>query len=231
MIVNPDNGLVYGVASRNYNLVSHEESVGRMLDVCKTSPFGEPDVDVNFFQGGRKMEAKFTFPWTKNIDRKVGDIVNPTATIRNSYDFVWMWNLIFGATNLRCLNGMVSWREFFHYEKKHTLSLDPEAIRTITMQGLSNFGDQVEVWKHWTTRITQVDEYEKIMNKLDFGQRDTEALENTVEVSSGVMLDDIKVRTLTYWAFWCIVTQFITHQVGSGLKRVLLNTQASRAFY
>lgn len=232
MLVNTDNGLVYGCASKDYKVTLHEDSIGRVLDACNKAGFPEPDTDVFFYQEGRKMEARFTFPWDFDVsNKKVGDIINPMAILRNSYDFVWQLYLSFFAKRLACLNGMTTSKEFFHYEKKHTNQIDMDQLNNTITKGLINFGDQIEVWKHWETRITQVNEYENVMGVLDLCNRDQEILADTVEVSSGVMLDDIKVRSLTYWAFFMILTQFITHKVASGLRRADLNNKLSRVMY
>ena len=47
-------------------------------------------------------------------------------------------------------------------------------------------------------------------------------IHEVVETSSGVMLDDLKTRTLIYWAFFNIVMQYISHRVESiNIKAIL----------
>jgi len=229
-IVNPETGDTYAIVSPNYKLLTHENAIETVMEVVDQSPeFGKFDISANFLKDGSRMETKITFPDVE-YDIGGGDLINPTIVIKNSYDTGWNYDVRFGAFRLVCSNGLVIGEQFAHYVKRHTQSLNPQDVQRILIEGMQSFSEQIELWKTWMDRVTTSSEYEYIMDELDFSKKETNEIHNKVEISSDIMLDDIKIKSIEYWIFYNLITQFITHNVKSPLRRVVLENNVRKAF-
>ena len=218
------------IVSPGYQLVKHEDAIETVIQAIDKSPeFGKYDIETDIFGGGGKMKTKITFPDVKyNIGK--GDPINPTIDIKNSYDTGWQYEVRFGAFRLICSNGLVIGKSFAFYVKKHTQSLDQEAVQQILIKGMEEFSEQTGIWKKWADRVTTSSEYEYAMKELDLTKKEQEAVHEQVEISSNLMLDDMKTKSLSYWVFFNILSQYITHHVTSPIRKAKLESRARKIF-
>lgn len=227
-IINAETGEAISVVSDHYKLVRHEEVMGRVLEKVPDN-FGQFSTKTWFSDNGGRMRSTLTFPERPYKIRK-GDIINPTIEIINSYDTGWQASVIFGALRLVCTNGLTVGEEFFRFKRRHTQGLDlPHLVEGLT-EGMERFDYQVRRWKEWDKQATSPAEYEGVIKTMNLGERAVEEIEREVEISSGLMLDDIKLRTLSFWLFFNIFAQYITHRVRSQVKQVELQARMRRAF-
>lgn len=229
-IVDRNNGEVFAVTSESYKLLKYEDIIGVIDGVIKRHPeYGDPIKKVQTINGGAKLSVDWTFP---EVEYKIteGDIVHPSIHGLSSYDTSTLLSVLFGAFRIFCSNGLVIGDKFVHYKKKHTQIFNLQAIENAISTGMENFSNQVNLWKTWADKYTTSSEYEHVMSTMKFNKAETEEIHEVVEKSSGIGLDEIKTRTLTYWIFYNILTQYITHKVKSKLRKFQLNEQLRKVF-
>jgi len=229
-IVNADNGQVFAVATKRYNLIRHEQA----LDIAETAiaknpEFGQPEPDIRLLDDGARLWATYRFPQTE-YDIGGGDKVNPTIELMNSYDLGWSFSLRFGAYRLVCSNGLVVGKTFVWYKHRHTRGLELERIQQILCQGMEKYSEQVELWRSWLDKVTTSVDYERVIEGIGFNGKEKEALHEEVEISSDIKLDDLRLKTLSYWMFYNLVAQYVTHKVFNQIRRANMMARMSRLF-
>lgn len=227
-IINPDTGRVYSVVSDIYKFVSHEEAISRVLDVVNDNPeFGTPEVHINLYQDGCKMQTRIRFPEKEfkitTLPNGIPDTINPEIWVRNSYDFKWLLGVDFGGNRQVCTNGMRAFSTLASYYAKHVTGLNLEEMSRVIHRGVANYVEQIELWRKWSNRLTQPEDYIVKMDMMRLPEAHMDNIHNEVEKSSGLMLSDLKLKTLSYWNFYNIVTQYVEHKM-SGMAQA--NAQA-----
>ena len=229
-LVDADTGNVFAVVSKGYKLIRHEEALDIVSNTLKKNPeFGQPDPEIRMMDAGAKMWTTFTFPDTE-YDISGGDLVHPTIEVMNSYDTGWSFSVRFGAFRLVCSNGLVVGKAFAWYKHKHTKDLNPVEVEKILCAGMEQYSEQVELWRKWVDKITMPDEYERVVEGLGLNKTEMEQLEQEVEQSSDIELNDLGIKTLRYWIFYNIVTALITHGIRNSVRRANLMMRAGRLF-
>lgn len=230
-IVNPDSGEVYAIASKQYKIVKHEEILETVMQSVEENPeYGVPESKIWLSDNGAKMRATLKFSELE-FPIQNGDLINPTIDIFNSYDGSWALKVLFGAFRLICSNGLTVGETFMMYKRKHlSEGINKERIKQMLMGSLEKYSFQMELWKSWTDKVTTISDYEEVMTALPFSERDKEAIEEEVEVSSDIRMDDIKTKTLTYWLFYNILCQYVTHKIGSEIKRANIQNAMKKYF-
>uniref|UniRef100_A0A6M3MED0 DUF932 domain-containing protein n=1 Tax=viral metagenome TaxID=1070528 RepID=A0A6M3MED0_9ZZZZ len=232
-IVNPESKEIYAIASNQYKIVKHEEILETVEHAIAENPeYGNYESSVWLSDNGAKMHANLRFSDIKfPVSKSKGDLVNPTIDIFNSYDGSWSLKVVFGAFRLVCSNGLTVGETFMMYKRKHfSEGIDQERIKQMLMGSLEQFSFQTELWKSWADRITTSQEYENVMEALPISEKDREAIGEEVEVSSDIRMDAIKTKTLTFWLFYNILCQYLTHKVTSEIKRANIQN-AMRNFF
>jgi hypothetical protein len=230
-ITNPDNDHLYTVASDKYHVTRHEDLLITVEEAIAENPeFGHFKRSISFTNDGARMRAKYRFPDVEfPLDHS--DVINPTVEVYNSYDLSWSRRVLFGAFRLVCSNGLVIGKTFMNYRRKHSyLDQDNREIKSLLMSGMELFSEQTELWKSWVDKVTTPEQYERVMTGLDFSNRQMEEVEREVEVSSNIILEDVKRRSLSYWVFFNILSQYITHRVKSENRRVSLENHMRKYF-
>jgi hypothetical protein len=229
-IVNPETGDTFSIVSQNYKLLKHEEALEVVLEaVDKNEEFGRYEVNTELLKNGSRMVTEIVFP-DVDFDVGNGDLVNPKIDIKNSYDTGWQYEVHFAALRQICANGLTMGEQFAFYIKRHTQALNTEIVQQILIKGMQEFSKQTDLWKTWMDRNTTSLDYEQAMKTLDLSKRDTEAIHREVEIASDVMLDDIRIKTLKYWYFYNIITQYITHNINSRIRQENLRSILRRTF-
>lgn len=229
-IVDRNNGNVFGITTEAYKLIKYEDLINVVDNIVLNHPeYGDPVKKVETISEGAKLTSEWTFPEVSYQITK-GDIVHPSIHVNTSYDSSTLLSVLFGAFRIVCSNGLVIGDQFANYKKKHTQVFNLEGIKNAISIGMDNFSDQVNLWKTWVDKNTTSTEYEYVMNTMKFNKAETEEIHSVVEKNSGVTLTDIKTKTLTYWIFYNILTQYITHKVQSKLRKFQLNEQLRKVF-
>jgi len=219
-MVNPDSDHMYSIVSDRYKTVHYKDSLEMVEDALQSnSEYGKYERHVDFMNDGGRMLAKYRLTDHAIPVGSNDDLINPEVIVRRSYDTTWGFVLLFGAFRFVCSNGLVVGQKIVDYKHKHTLGLDQNVLLESLKGGMDRFMKEVERWNTWLDKVTTPDDYERVMKTMDFGERHNEALEREVEVSSNITLNDVRTKTLNYWNFFNVLSQYITHQVPSPLRK------------
>lgn len=230
-IINPKTNHLYAIASDKYSLVKHEDILTSVEEAITENPeFGSFERDVRLGWDGARMRTIYRFP---EVEFPINnhDVVNPTIEVHNSYDLSWSKKVLFGAFRLVCSNGLIIGKILMHFQRKHT-HLDPgnEAMKRLLLNGMELFSEQTDLWKTWVDKVTTLEEYETVMNGLDLRKKELEEVHEEVEASSNIMLGDVKRKSLTFWVFYNILCQYITHKIPNEHRRLLLQNEMRKYF-
>lgn len=232
-ITNEEGSYLYTIVSNQYKLIQHEDIL-TMVGECinENIEYGKYTEEQSFTHFGGRMRAQFKFPEAEVEITHNGkpDTVNPQIEVFNSYDTSWKFQLLFGAFRLICSNGLVIGEKVLHLQKRHieSLSLDREVIKAVLIQYMRTFSEQKEIWKNWVDRtISQAEAKEIVEKRLNFGKTGIEEISSEIELSSG---QSIESKVISYWIFYNILCQYITHKVNSINKQKLLYEQMRKIF-
>ena len=103
-IIREDTGEVISCMTNEYNLIKNEQ----VIDIASPimNKYDAELKEVRTFSEGARSQWTWNFP-NSTVDIGGGDFVNPTVTIRNSYDGSLEASATAGAFRLVCSNGMV----------------------------------------------------------------------------------------------------------------------------
>jgi len=224
----------FKIVTDRYQVIPYQQTLSLVEEALNYCPeFGTPVRKIDLLDDGGKMRVQYQFPDVK-VDIGQGDMVNPTLDIHTSYDTGWSWWMDMGAYRWVCSNGMFVGKRVCFFKHKHTTGLNPQIICNKLKGSLDRFSDEMDVWKKWADRLLTPTEYEQTLGAMStnggFGKKAVEAIGEEVEAGSGVRVNDPKCRTLTVFLFWNIVTQFITHQLGSVQRKAEMSARARDAF-
>jgi len=219
-LVNPENNQTYSIVSRGYKLTRHEEVWEPIVNalVQAEHEFGKIHIDTQFPDDGAKMWTIVRFP-NIQYEIKKGDLINPTLEFFNSYDLSWSIRSLFNAFRLLCLNGMKTIEKLFQFRKTHSQFYHSSDVVDMVRSSFRGYEKQALEWHKWTEIPVLPKIYENVMENLNLSGRRLDEIGNTVEVSSGLKLDDIKTLSLPMWDFYNILCQYFTHQVDNPVRR------------
>jgi len=117
-IVREDTEEVISCMTNEYNLIKNEQ----IIDIANPimDKFGAELKEVASFSNGAKSQWTWNFP-ESTVDIGDGDMVNPTVTIKNSYDGSLEASATSGAFRLVCSNGLVIGVVFGNHSVKHSI--------------------------------------------------------------------------------------------------------------
>jgi hypothetical protein len=175
------------------------------------------------------MKASYIF---EDVEVDVGphDRLHPKIDFYNSYDLGWSRAMNFGAYRLVCKNGLTIGEKVFSMREKHVTLFNREEVKNNILMAMGKFSDEKRIWNDWTDRVVRPEEYNHVMETLPLTKTDLTAIGEEVEVSSDLILEDIRTKTLTMWLFYNILAQYITHRIQSENRRYQLENAARRAF-
>lgn len=242
-IANPETGKTYSVVSNRYELLRHEDAVEAVEQVLAEINMTDYERTVKLTDDG-VMIAEWDFPKTEH-EVQVGDVVSPTLKTVNSYNTSISFQAYFAGKRLVCSNGMTKADKLASYTKKHTKSLDLEAMKKVLIEGSDRFKEQVENWSQWVNvQINQnlLEEIQAVFGKREF----VNEVMDLKEISSGQSINDIaefKVdeedkdrltlnpgAVMSAWVAYNIATQFISHHVKCQKKALRMNEKLGAAF-
>jgi hypothetical protein len=232
-LIDQNNGNILAVISKYYTPIKHET----LLDITRESlvkhhqEFGKWSEDVQTFHNGARMLARFRFD---EIDHTVGgDLLHPEIILHSSYDMSKTVEYNFGAFRLVCENGLTIGELLMVAKERHMGNIESKVqslVNNVLKDALDRYSERIQLWQQWVERITTPNDYERVMSQLDLGKRAQEEINQTVEISSNLTMEDIKLKTLSYWLFFNIICQYVTHRVASLNRRIELEARVRNAF-
>lgn len=199
-----------------------EQSIGKLTD------YGKILICPHTYLEGARMRIGIKFPDMMH-EIKVVDSIFPKVDIFTSYDLSTKLKGQFGAFQLKCTNGMGVWKTFKKFAKRHLQNLFLNELGTNISEGLSIFGEQVDVWKSWASLKIEKEFYETIWEELPFSAAERVRIEALPEIGTGLLLSHaVKSNDLNLWSLNSILTQWSTHNVKSELRRIELEPTIAR---
>jgi len=222
-IVDQNNNYLFNVCTEIYKPVYHELVIWQVEQAALAVPeFGPPVIQFNLLANGGKIKVNARFPEVEH-EISTGDIVNPTSDIFSSYDLGWKYKAMFGAYRLVCSNGMTVGEVFDSFKKRHLVGLDPDELTNMLMTGMPKFSEQTGLWKLMAEKKVPQLMYDSVMEDLKFSEGEIQKIEAVKEARSGLLLPDaLKQKDLNMWDLNSVLTQYVTHNVASELRKIEL---------
>ena len=212
----------YGIISKEYHVVTHEEAIASLIDVLPEFPeYGEPEIKTKFIGNGAKMRVVIDFPEAPTITVAKNDPVRVRITGQNSYDLQWEYSVGVEGYVQVCSNGMMGWEALEKYNKKHNSTLMLDQSRFVLGNAMQAFSEQTEIWKLWSTQKLPVATFQHVIDGLPFGERHTEKLMELPIIQKKDTLKNLGTKgKATLWDVNLAATQFLTHEVESEKVKV-----------
>lgn len=219
-IVDQDTGKLFSIVSQDYKLVRHEQAIDQIEEaIHKTPGFGEYKVTTEFYNDGGRMRRKYVFSEI-SVSIEGNDRVNPEIQLFNSYDTTWPFIVLLGAFRLVCTNGLVVGEKFLHFRKRHVFDFDQIRLNEQVSTALKRFELQTEEWKKWTNRLLTVAVYNQVIAAMKFGKKAAGEIEERAFQEADGYDDYNDFPVIKLWAFFNILTWYITHRTVSLNHRV-----------
>jgi hypothetical protein len=218
-IVNPETGKVFSVVSTGYKLIRHEDAADRLENILNEHPeFGKYSTKTEIYNEGARLRRTYCF-YQRGVEIDKGDLVNPELHLSNSYDRSWPFTVLLGAFRLICNNGLVVGIKFIHLKKRHAHNFDQIDIENQVSKALERFYLQAGQWSKWSELQLPEKTYDKVMKTMKFGQDAMKQINQRIETESEGYRDD-GLPILSLWAFYNVLTWYITHRAVSLNHRV-----------
>jgi len=229
---------IFNICSEMYGLRLHETVVYKIMEVCDgmKKDFGDPRYNITMIVGGARMKFEVTFPDVKYEIRK-GDIVWPRIYTLNSYDLGWKLTHRAGIWREICSNGAIIGEIWQTFKKRHIASLDLELLVGDLRDSFDKFKLDTIEWKRWTERKVSEKEYELFWERFIsgkppvFNKTERPKVEALPEQGTSQRLADfLRKDELTLWDLHNVVTQYITHEFTSEIRRTEVEPVVGRIF-
>ena len=218
-IVDANTGKVFSIVSNDYRIITHEQAIEQVQSIIeKTEDLGGYDLKVRFYNDGGRMRCTFTFPRiAAEIQR--GDIVNLQLHLSNSYDVTWPFTVVLGALRLVCTNGLVVGKKILHIKKRHVYELDDLNIEETITFATDLFQKQSGEWKDLDNIPLEPAVYGQVMEAMQFGKQATEEIVDQIS-QEATGYDEHDFPLMSLWAFYNVITWYLTHRAVSLNHRV-----------
>ena len=174
------------------------------------------------------MRRKYVFSEV-SVEIEGSDRVNPEIQLFNSYDITWPFIVLLGAFRFVCANGLVVGKKFLHFRKRHVFDFDQIRLNEQVSTSLKRFERQTEKWKQWTNRLLTVAAYNQTMAAMKFGKKATREIDERVFQEAEGYEDYNDFPVINLWAFFNILTWYVTHKTVSLNHRVEMENRIRRA--
>ena len=211
-VVRRDTQQTLAVVSAGYNLLRNEtlfplfeETIAKSLDVEGM------EIHTSLSPGGGRTVREYVLPnHAISVDkrnRKIGDTINMSLKVVNSYDGSSSLSVGLHGHRLACLNGMVFANTVADHKRRHTSGTLVETLMNSLDGVAEDFAEQAAQWQKW------------VNIKLD-GEEHAQAL---IETMSGMnpslaeRLTDRYIRAAqadgdTLWTLFNVLTAWSTHE-------------------
>lgn len=228
-LVDQNNGTVLSIVSDQYKIVRYEDVLCMVSDITsKIDGYGKIELVPRSFADGGRFKVQLKFPEMQLTVRKLDNII-PKLEVFSSLDFKYKLMGRFGAFRLACTNGMGVWELFKQFARKHLVSLQLDDLQTTIEEGLAGFNQQVLEWKQWSETVIPMSIYNGVWENLPFSAHEKEKIEVLPEVSSKLTLKSaMEQKSLTFWDFNNVLTQFSSHNLRSEVRSIDLEPEIAK---
>jgi len=231
-----DEGRIFNICSDQYGLRLHETVIYKIMEVCTelVPTLGDPKYSLVLTLGGARMKFEVTFPSIQH-EIKSGDIVYPRLYTLNSYDLGWKLTHRSGVFREICSNGAVIGEIWSTFRKRHVAGLDIGLLIDDIKASADKFQLDTIEWKRWTERKVPAEDYEKLWQAFVDGKVFNKTEKDKVEIlperaTNKSITEFLRADDLTLWDLHNVVSQFITHEITSEVRRVEVEPTAGSIF-
>lgn len=217
-VVDLRTGKVFSIVSNDYRLIRHEQAIEKVERFIHSHHrISGYTVDTEFYNDGGRMRRTYRFP-SVSVQIHKDDAVCLTLHLFNSYDLTWPFIVLVGAFRYVCANGLVVGKKFYQFRKRHIFHLEDIGLERDLCRSIKQFNLQAKEWGKWAKSAMTMKVYDKVMDTMQFGARAVEEIEYQLWGEEPPSEEGLKLITL--WAFYNMLTWYITHRVYSLNRRV-----------
>jgi len=228
-IINPETGHLFSIVSPKYRIVQHTEILEKIEEtIAAHIEYGSFQRKILTFDNGAKLQAKYTFPDVSVSIDNSSDLIHPSIEVRNGYDGIWNFGVLFGAFRLVCSNGLVIGQKVLNFHKKHFNPAQFFLKQDMLSDSMEQFSEQANIWKTWSNKVMEQAQIEHELEAMELREKEIEGIKTLVETSTGISL--IAQQAITQWIFYNILTQYITHNVTSINRQIELEAKMRKMF-
>ncbi len=227
-IINPETNQLFSIVSPKYKIVKHVDVLSKVEEaISKHIEYGRFERTLATFANGARMQAKYVFP-DVTVSVKGADNIHPSVEIRNGYDGMWGFGVLFGAFRLVCSNGLVIGQKVLNFRKKHYNPAQQFLMQDMLSDSMENFSEQTKIWKSWSEQVMEQAQIAKSIEDMELREKEVEGINNTIETSTGITL--LANQVVTKWILFNIIAQYVTHNVVSINRQVELEARMRKVF-
>lgn len=219
-IVDLNTGKVFSIVSNDYKLIRHEQAIEKVERfIHGYNLMSGYVVDTEFFNDRGRMRRTYRFP-SISVQISKDDTVCLTLHLFNSYDLTWPFIVLVGAFRFVCANGLVIGTKYYQFRKRHVFDLEEVGLEADLNRSIKKFNLQAQEWRKWAEVPMTMTVYGRVMRSMQFGVRATEEIEE--KIWDGRQPESDGVPLITLWAFYNVLTWYLSHRVASLNRRVEL---------
>ncbi|MBN1548479.1 MAG: DUF932 domain-containing protein [Syntrophaceae bacterium] len=227
-LINPDTGKLFSIVTKDYRLIRHEEVIDRVeAAILKNHELTRCQISTDFYNDCGRMRRTYRFPGI-SVEIDKDDPVNLELHLFNSYDVSWPFIVLLGVFRFVCSNGLVVGKKFMQVRKRHVFGLEKIELEHEISTALKRFRKQAEEWQKWVERLLTEASYNQVMEAMRFGKRAEEQIGVKLNRES-TDYDDRGFPIITLWAFFNVLTWFITFKTTSLNHRVEMERRLREA--
>jgi len=247
-IWNPEDEKIFAITSDKYKLVRHEDVLTNIEDVLAGShDLGNWTRAIRMDKAGGRLRATYRFEdvqlQVKDPRASGQDLINPTIEVFNSYDLSWRHTVTLGAFRLVCSNGLTVGETLMKFRKRHMPDLYLDDVKSALEIGVNQVQQQAIEWSGWSEKELNKEDVESAVEKLALNKKETKLLLEEEETASNLSLEEWfilldlgerhqeRIKLMTQWMFFNILTQFITHRIESVMRKTMLENKVRSIFY
>jgi len=226
-IVDLNTGKVFSIVSNDYRLIRHEQAIEKVERfIHGHNLMSGYVVATEFFNDLGRMRRTYRF---SSISVKISkdDAVCLTLHLFNSYDLTWPFIVLVGAFRYVCANGLVIGTKYYQFRKRHVFDLEEVGLEADLNRSIKKFNLQAQEWRKWAEVPMTMAVYDRVMRSIQFGVRATEEIEERIWEDMGASQEGVPLISL--WAFYNVLTWYITHRAVSLNHRVEMENKLRMA--
>jgi hypothetical protein len=222
-VVDRNTGKIFSVVSQDYRLIRHENAIEEVELAISTNPdLGKYLVSTAFYNAGARMRHTYMFP-SVSANITPGDVINLQLHLYNSYDMTWPFIVTLGAFRVVCSNGLVVRVTYYHFKRRHIFDLADVALLDNLSDSVARFRAQAAKWNRWAEIPLTEKVYDNVMKSMRFGINAVLEIEEEAQRLRHTFVDGVPMISL--WAFFNLITWYITHRAVSLNHRVTMENR------
>jgi len=234
VIIKPSDGKILGVLGDDHYIIPHIEAVDRVEAALAKMNIQAEVTDFKLLNNGARLFVHYRpegFSKDVTSGKDEVDTIYPELILRNGYDDKTVFGLEWGLYRSVCTNGA---RVILQGERMTKRISMGDTDIDVLMSRVETFGEKTihQVWARIQQMFLNSNPELPIKTRAWFAEMATSKLLEAfdLELAKEEKLTADRQRKLNEWQVYNVVTNMITHQVGSYLRRRHMDMAAARHF-